>query len=103
MLALPMRRPGTDEADSASALDNSRSLARFAVEELEVSDSNANSNNSAFLQVGQLRLRLMRKRDVTDAYTTLDVIQVMECRADNQLVLQRHSFRPCCTQTPTHL
>ena len=92
VLALPMRRAGTDEADSAS--DHDSNLTRFRVEEREVSDSNANSDNNAFLQVGQLRLRLMRKRDVTNAYTTLGVVQVMERRADNQLVLQKGFIPP---------
>ncbi len=92
VLALPMRRPGMDETDPSGA--QSDTLARFAVEELEVADSNANSGNSAFLQIGQLRLRLMRKRDVTDAYTTLDVMQVVERRADNQLVLEKEFIPP---------
>ncbi|MDE2365652.1 MAG: type VI secretion system baseplate subunit TssK [Betaproteobacteria bacterium] len=92
VLALPMRRPGMDETGPADAQNNT--LARFAVGELEVADSNANSNNSAFLQVGQLRLRLMRKQDVTDAYTTLDVVQIVERRADNQLVVQKEFIPP---------
>ncbi|HEX8873966.1 MAG TPA: type VI secretion system baseplate subunit TssK [Nitrosospira sp.] len=92
VLALPMRRPGMDETGPADAQNNT--LARFAVGELEVADSNANSNNSAFLQVGQLRLRLMRKQDVTDAYTTLDVVQIVERRADNQLVIQKEFIPP---------
>lgn len=92
VLALPMRRPGMDETDAAGAQDNT--LTRFSVEELEVSDSNANSNNSTFLQIGQLRLRLMRKGDVTNAYTTLDVVQVHERRADNQLILQKEFIPP---------
>ncbi|MEO6563752.1 MAG: type VI secretion system baseplate subunit TssK [Nitrosospira sp.] len=92
VLALPMRRAGTNEADSSG--DHDGNLTRFRVEEREVSDSNANSDNSAFLQVGQLRLRLMHKRDVTDAYTTLGVVQVMERRADNQLILQKGFIPP---------
>ncbi|WP_254773255.1 type VI secretion system baseplate subunit TssK [Nitrosospira sp. Nsp13] len=92
VLALPMRRSGMDETDTGTNQDNS--LARFSVEEREVADSNADSQNSAFLQVGQLRLRVMRKRDVTDAYTTLDVVQITERRADNQLVFQKEFIPP---------
>lgn len=92
VLALPMRRAGMEEADASGTQENS--LARFSVEEREVADSNASSNNSTSVQVGQLRLRLMRKRDVTDAYTTLDVVQVTERRPDNQLILHKQFIPP---------
>lgn len=92
VLALPMRRPGMDETDAANTQENT--LARFSVEEREVTDSNASSSNSTSVQVGQLRLRLMRKRDVTDAYTTLDVARVTERRPDNQLILQKELIPP---------
>jgi type VI secretion system protein ImpJ len=91
VLALPMRRPGMAETDPESTQDT---LARFAVEELEVVDSNASSQNSAPLQVGQLRLRLLRKSDLTGAYTSLNVSHVVERRADNQLVLQKGFIPP---------
>jgi type VI secretion system protein ImpJ len=39
-------------------------------------------------------MRLMRKRDVTDAYTTLGVVQVTERRADNQVVLSKSYIPP---------
>ena len=92
VLALPMRRPGMEETGRADAPD--RALVRFLVAEQEVADSNADSNNSAFLQVGQLRLRLMRERDITDAYTALGVIQVTERRADNSIILQKDFIPP---------
>ncbi|MGH8763554.1 MAG: type VI secretion system baseplate subunit TssK [Nitrosospira sp.] len=92
VLALPMRRPGMDETGTADAQENS--LARFSVEECEISDSNASSSNSTSMQVGQLRLRLMRKRDATDAYTTLDVVQVTERRPDNQLIPKKEFIPP---------
>ena len=91
-LALPMRRAGMDETDSDS--DHNSNLTRFRVEEREVSDSNASSDSSALLQIGQLRLRLMRKHEVTNAYTTLGVAQVIERRSDNQLVLQKDFIPP---------
>lgn len=92
VLALPLRRSGADETDSACNQDSS--LARFSIDETEVTDSNAQTNNSAFLQIGQLRLKLLRMRDVTDAYTTLGVVQVKERRTDNQLVLQKEYSPP---------
>jgi len=92
VLALPMQRTGTQETDSGNNQDSS--LARFSVDTLEVSDCNAQTNNSTMLQIGQLRLKLMRKCDVTDAYTTLDVVQVTERRTDNQVVLQKEYIPP---------
>jgi type VI secretion system protein ImpJ len=92
LLALPIRRTGMEETGGADTSE--RALVRFSVAEQEVADSNADSNNSAFLQVGQLRLRLMRERDVTDAYTTLGVVKVTERRADNLVVLQKDFIPP---------
>lgn len=92
MLALPLRRAGTDETDFGDEQD--RSLARFSVGEMEVVDSSAPSGRSEFIQVGRLRLRLMRKRDMTDAYTTLGVVQLTERRANNQLVLRKSYIPP---------
>jgi type VI secretion system protein ImpJ len=92
VLALPMRRAGGDEV---AFLDHDEaSLARFSVAETEVGDSNSDSDRTAPIQVGNLRLRLMLKRDATDAYTTLGVVQVTERRADNQVVLQKAYIPP---------
>lgn len=92
VLALPMRRPGTDETDTANGQNNS--LARFSIDEAEIADSNAQADNLASLQLGQLRLKLMRRRDMTDAYTTLGVIHILERRPDNQLVVQKDFIPP---------
>lgn len=81
-------------AETEADADRGASLARFSVEERKVPDSNSGSNNSVLLQTGQLRLNLMRRRDVTDAYTTLDVAMVTERRADHQLLLQKDIIPP---------
>lgn len=92
VLALPIRRPGTIE--SASADDDSTQLARYVITEAEVSDSNAPSEAGALVELGGLRLRLFRQRDVTDAYCTLGVAKVIERRADNQIVLDKSYIPP---------
>lgn len=92
MLALPLRRAGVNETDFGDGQD--RSLARFSADEVEVVDSNVRSDRSEFIQVGRLRLRLMRKRDMTDAYTTLGVVRITERRPNNQLVLQKSYIPP---------
>ena len=92
VLALPVRRAGTDEADVGGG--EAGGLARFSVMESDVGDSNASSDRSALIQVGQLRLQIMRQRDLTDAYCALGVVKVIERRADNQLVLGKTYIPP---------
>lgn len=100
VLALPIRRDGMDETDSGNIQDSS--LVRFSSDIVDISDSNAQINNQASLKVGKLRLKLMRQRDVTGAYTTLGVVQVTECRADKQVLLQKE-FIPPLLHVGTHM
>lgn len=90
MLALPLRRPGAREAD----VEASDPLVRHRVVEEDVPDSNTAGDRSALLQLGQLHTRLLPADEVDDAWTTLGVAQVLERRADNQLVLVREYLPP---------
>ena len=92
VLALPVRRPGTIES-SPAASDSGR-LARFSVIEADVGDSNSTSEAAALVELGSLRLRLFRERDITDAYCTLGVVKVIERRADNQVVIDNAYIPP---------
>jgi len=92
VLALPVRRPGSEESDFSDIAEHG--LTRFSVGETEVRDSNASANESTVVQVGRLRMRLMRKRDVTDAYTTLGFAQVVERRVDNQILPSKSYIPP---------
>ncbi|MHB8746652.1 MAG: type VI secretion system baseplate subunit TssK [Gammaproteobacteria bacterium] len=92
VLALPLRRPGIEEVDLSDHTGSG--LARYTAHELEVSDVNANADRSALIQVGQLRLRLMRESDVTDAYSVLGVVRITERRADNQLIPDKTYIPP---------
>jgi len=91
-LALPVRRAGTDESDSGET--DAGSLTRFSAVETEVADSNTSSERATLIQVGRLRLKLVRKRDLTDAYCALGVVRVTERRADNQLILSKSYIPP---------
>ncbi len=95
-LALPLKRAGGDEADFIE-LDG-QSLTRYSIGELDVRDSNASTNQTSVVQVARLRMRLMRRQDATDAYTTLGIVQVTERRADNEVLL-RKSFIPPALHT----
>jgi len=92
VLALPVQRPGAIEVESDD--DQNSRLARYCTEEIKVSDNNTQNPNTAPLQIGQLCLRLMSKRDATDAYTILGVVKMTERRADNQIVLHKEFIPP---------
>src|SRR5262249_56591655 len=92
VLALPVRQPGVDEADlSGGPADG---LARYVAGELEVKDTNASFDRTALIQIGRLRLQLLKEADVTAAYATLGVARVVERQADNRVVLDRRYIPP---------
>jgi len=90
VLALPVRRAGAREADPEAFED----LVRHRVLESDVPDSNTAGERTALLQLGQLHTRLMGARESTDAWTTLGVVQVVERRVDNQLLLDKLRLPP---------
>jgi len=92
VLALPLRRPGVDEADLRAGMPDS--LARYAAGELEVKDSNTSFDRTALIQIGRLRLQLLREADVTAAYASLGVARVVERQADNRVILDRRYVPP---------
>jgi type VI secretion system protein ImpJ len=92
VLALPVRRAGSVE--SAPATGEADALARFSVVDAEVADSNSTSDSNALVELGSLRLRLFRERDVSDAYCKVGVARVIERRADNQVVLDNTYVPP---------
>jgi type VI secretion system protein ImpJ len=91
VLALPVRRPGSLEVDEANLDD---SLARYATQETETADTALSVGRVATVQVGALRLRLLRERDAADVYSRLGVAQVVERRADSTVSLQRSYVPP---------
>src|SRR5262252_6201492 len=92
VLALPVRQPGVDEADlSGGPADG---LARYVAGELEVKDTNASFDRTALIQIGRLRLQLLKEADVTAAYTVLGVARVIERRADNRVMLDQGYIPP---------
>ena len=91
-LALPVKRPGVDEADLDP--EGAESLARYAAGELEVKDSNASFDRTALIQIGRLRLRLLTDTDLGGAYAAVGVARVLERRADNRVMLDRGYVPP---------
>ena len=93
-LALPLRRAGELEAARAPAGDD---LVRQGVREFQVSNVVANSGEPVTLEVATLRARLLPQREVTEAYACIPLARVVECRADQQVVLDE-TFIPTILQ-----
>lgn len=83
-LAVPVRRAGATEVERAVEADG---LARHAVRELEARDATSGSGEVVSLEVGAMRTRFLLESDVTGAYACIPLAEVVECRADNQVVL----------------
>jgi type VI secretion system protein ImpJ len=93
-LALPAQREGLNEFDygsnDGSAADG---LSRFEAVQEDVRDNTSAADEPATIQVGRLRLRLVRAKEAGDAYALLGVAQVTDRRSDGQVILDR-SYLP---------
>jgi type VI secretion system protein ImpJ len=89
-LAVPLRRAGELEIDRAAETDG---LVRHDIRELQARDAAAGGGNTALVEVAALRTRLLLASEVTDAYATLPLAHLIECRADKQVVLEER-FMP---------
>jgi len=83
-LALPLRRHGGLDAARANDADG---LVRHAIQEHETNDSSSGSAETALLEVAALHSRLLLATEPGEAYAKIPVAQVIECRADRQVVL----------------
>jgi type VI secretion system protein ImpJ len=59
-----------------------------------VKDGNASFDRTALIQIGRLRLQLLKEADVSAAYIGLGIARVTERRADNRIVLDRDYVPP---------
>jgi type VI secretion system protein ImpJ len=92
VLGIPLRRAGA--AEIAVGEQSGDQPTRYGARELEVADHTAGTDGRALLQLAQLRLRLLRSSEITDAYATLGVVTVVERKADNQLLLDKAYIAP---------
>jgi type VI secretion system protein ImpJ len=90
LLAIPAQRAGARDSNSEAE----DVLSRFQVSETELSDTNTAGDRSALIQVGCLNVSLILESDVTDAWTVLGMVNVVERRADNQVVLDKDYIPP---------
>src|SRR5690349_11807420 len=83
-LAVPLRRAG--ELESARSPVNDE-LVRQEIREFQVANAAESAGDPATLEVGGLRTRLLLEREATEAYACIPLAHIVECRADQQVVL----------------
>lgn len=91
-LAAPRSRVGVTEVDFGDGAGES--LARYQVIDQALRDQTHAADDPEPVQLGALRLRLLRQKDSNDAYAALGVVRVVERRNDGQLVLDRGYLAP---------
>jgi len=84
-LAVPVRRPDLPDVDRGGA--NAELLARHEAREWEARDVSSASGQSATLEIGTLRTRLLLAGERTDAYACIPLAMIVERRTDAQVVL----------------
>ena len=94
-VAVPLRRPGELEV---SRSPGSEELLRSEIREFQAPNATANGGDPATLEVAALRTRLLLDSAATEAYALIPLAHVVECRADQQVVLDEN-FIPTVLQT----
>ena len=91
-LALPLSREGVSEVDFGEAA--SQETCRLDATEESVRDNTRASDEPASIQTGRLKLRLLRAKELSDAYAVVGIAEVAERRSDKQVVLERSYIPP---------
>ena len=100
-LAIALDRPGVP---NTSLGDTSGQLPiRCAPRDSEVPDITEGFDESAPMQLGALRLRLLPGNELSGAYAAMPVARIVERRSDGQLLIDRQFIAPAlsCSDTPT--
>jgi type VI secretion system protein ImpJ len=84
-LAVPLRRIGEPDVNRTGETDG---LVRHEIRELQARDSTSGGGDMALVEVAALRTRVLLSSDVTEAYATIPLAHLVECRADKQVVLE---------------
>jgi type VI secretion system protein ImpJ len=94
-LALPVRRPGAREVSRNGDIDL---LARHGVSGVKVTDATSMGEGEVSLEVGGLRTTLRLASQMSGVFTGIPVAHVIECRADQRVVLEER-FIPTALQS----
>lgn len=97
-LALPQRLPGRAELAINQTTDN----VRFVASTYDAPDANIDTDFCAPINVGRLKLRLLKSGDDLSGYTLLGLARVSEVRSDKAVILDKSYIAPClnCTAEP---
>ena len=93
-LALPLRRAGELESARGPVTDE---LVRQEIREFQAASAAVTPGEPATLEVAALRTRLLLEREATEAYACIPLVHIVECRADQQVVLEEQ-FIPTILQ-----
>ncbi|HRC72099.1 MAG TPA: type VI secretion system baseplate subunit TssK [Candidatus Competibacter sp.] len=92
MLALPLRRTGMADVERGDQTDTA---ARYRAVAREVRDNNiGTANSSAFVEVGEPRLRLLPDTRDWSEHTCIGIARVAERRPDQKVVLDEQYIPP---------
>ena len=91
-LCIPLRRPGTADNDNHA---DSESMARYSPDEYEAADNASIGGGTVAIQVGKLRLRLMREDEHRDGYSCIGIAKLTELRTDKSLLMDASYILPC--------
>ncbi|MBN3752368.1 type VI secretion system baseplate subunit TssK [Paraburkholderia sp. Tr-20389] len=90
-LAVPIRVPNGEE----TTFDNpTESLARYAVFDADVRDANSVGHGFQAVQLSRLRLRLLPRKELADAWIGLPLTRVKTLRADGSIELDETLVPP---------
>jgi len=90
-LALPVRRPGSQDTASQS---DSEAMARHVIRDFEGRDVTTSADSPALLQVGSLRTRLLLDSDERADFACIGLTRIIECRTDRQVVVDDSYLPP---------
>lgn len=98
-LVLPVRQPGTVEADARRDADVA---ARWQIAEQVLADGNAGEREEATVEIGRLRFRLLADQADRAGFTGLPATRLADIRADRMVVLDREFVPPVldCAASP---
>ncbi|MCY1212966.1 type VI secretion protein [compost metagenome] len=99
-LAVPIRTPNAEETNFEDAAD---SLARFRSFEEELLDANSIAQGPKLVQLGDLRLRLLPEKELTQSWLGLPLAKVTEIRADGSARLDPALIPPVNVYTASAL
>ncbi|WP_295978671.1 type VI secretion system baseplate subunit TssK [uncultured Variovorax sp.] len=93
-LAVPIRMPNGEETAFEDPGNAGTSLARFAVFDTELRDSNSFGQGPKTVQLSHLRLRLLPERELTEGWIGLPLARVTQIRSDGSIALDPDLIPP---------